>query len=604
MDKLKKWLSDTIDGKKKFPTNKIQDNKFNKKNNYQKLNIKNNHKKNFSSKNKFKIMPLGGLNEVGKNCTILEYGDDIVVIDAGMQFPEEDMLGIDFVIPDFSYLEQNKKKIKALIITHGHLDHIGAIPHFLQKFPSVPIYATKLTRGIAMKRIEEFSLKANFQEINPEKDQLNFGNFNISFFRVNHSISDGVGLFIKTPNGNIVHTGDFKFDFCPADGVKTDFSRLAEIGKERIDVLFSDSTNAQKPGFCISEKKVGQALEEVIQNAKGRLIIASFSSLISRLQQIINFAAKNNRKVFISGRSMINNLEIASKLGFLKVPRGILKKLSPKIDELPPKEVLILTTGSQGESMSALSRISFGSHAKIKIQKGDTVIFSSSPIPGNERPITNIINNLFRLGAHVITNDAMDVHASGHAYQEDLKLMFSLMKPRHIAPIHGEFFMRMAHSDMLTKEFDLKENQVVILENGSILEIDKGFVKKSKKKLPVNLIMVDGLGMGDTASRVLRDRKIMSENGVIIVMFRAFEKSKRLLGNPDVISRGFIYMKESKKVAFETSISGKKAFEEAVKKNPHINLKDLKNEIYKTLRTFIRKKLNREPMIIPLVVFI
>lgn len=596
MNKLGNWLNKAIN------QNKEEINNTNlpipKKKNF------NFHNQNKNHKGKLRIIALGGLNEVGKNCLVFEYEDDIVVVDAGLQFPEEDMLGIDFVIPDFTYLEQRRKKIKALIITHGHLDHIGAVPHFLKKFSNVPVYATKLTNGLLQKRLDEYRVKSHLNEIDPSKDKLKIGSFNLSFFRVNHSIPDGMGIFIESPAGKVVHTGDFKFDFSPINGVKTDFHKLAEIGNQDIDILFSDSTNAQKKGFCISERVVAKNLEKVIKNAKGRLIIASFSSLIGRIQQIIDFAIANNRSVFVSGKSMIDNLEIAAKLGYVKVPRGVLKKISPKIDELPPNKVLILTTGSQGESMSALSRIALGNHQKIKIRKGDTVMFSSSPIPGNERSTANVVNNLFRLGAHVITKDAMDIHASGHAHQDDLKLMYSIIRPRFVAPIHGEFYMRMAHSEMLQNDFDLDESKIIILENGSISEVENHHARKSKEKASANLIMIDGLGVGDTSTTVIRDRQVMSENGVVVVLFRAFEKSKRLVGDPDVISRGFIYMKESKEIQQETKIEAKKAFESTINKNPNIDIKSLKNEVYKSLRTFIRKRLDREPMIMPLIVFV
>jgi ribonuclease J len=413
-----------------------------------------------------------------------------------------------------------------------------------------------------------------------------------------------MGIFIQSPAGNIVHTGDFKFDFNPADGVRADFGKLAEIGSKGIDVLFADSTNAQKPGFCVSESVVAKTLERVIRRTKGRLIIASFSSLIGRLQQIIDYATLYGRQIFVSGRSMIQNLEIASKLGYVKVPRGILKRMSNKVDDLPPEKVLILSTGSQGESMSALSRIALGNHPQIKIKKGDTVIFSSSPIPGNERATATVINNLFRLGAHVITNDAMDVHTSGHAHQGDLKLMYSLIRPKFVAPIHGEFFMRMAHVEMMQQEFGLDQNETIVLENGSILEIANKQARKSKKKAPANIIMVDGLGVGDVGTKVIRDRQVMAENGVVIALFRAFDKSKRLVADPDIISRGFIYMKESKNIADETKQKAKKAYEDAIKKKPNLGLKELKMEISRSLSTFIRKRLDREPMIMPVIVFV
>ncbi len=592
MKKLDNWIKDTLDPK-------------NKKINKSKKNIKNPKKFRPKKPKKMRIIALGGLNEVGKNCMAFEYGNDIVVVDTGLQFPEEDMLGIDFVIPDMTYLEDNKQKIRALIVTHGHLDHIGAVPHFLKKFPDIPVIATKLTIGMIQKHSEEYKIKnTKLRTVDPEKDTVEIGSFKISFFRVNHSIPDGMGVFFETPAGNFMHTGDFKFDFRPADGIMMDIGQLARIGKKGVDVLFADSTNAQKKGYCMSEYVIAKNLEQVIAQAKGRLIIASFSSLIGRLQQIADIAIKEDRKIFISGRSMLKNIELAVKLGYFKVPKGVIHKLSSKNLDLPPNKVLILTTGSQGESMSALTRISLDEHPHIKIQKGDTVVFSSSPIPGNERSTTNVVNNLFRLGAHVITNDAMDVHTSGHAHKEDLKMMQSIVKPRYTVPIHGEFYMRMAHKEMLINEYGLEEKQVVILENGSILEIENGYARKSKEKASANLIMIDGIGVGDVGTRVIRDRQVMSENGVVIALFRAFEKSKRLVGDPDIISRGFIYIKESKQVAEEARERARKAFEETIKKNPKADLKTIKHDVARSLRTFIAKRLAREPMVIPLIVFV
>lgn len=623
MNKLSDWLNKTIDpNKQNIQENKnsshIQnkpEQKIPEQQTSQPVNQQKNPKKKWNKNKpkhspakkigKLRVIAIGGLNEVGKNCMAFEYGSDIIVIDAGLQFPEEEMLGIDFVIPDMDYLEKNRSKIKALVITHGHLDHIGAVPHFIQKFPHIPIIATKLTIGMIQKQIEEYGIKNPIlKTINPGKETINIGQFTMSFFRVNHSIPDGMGVFLETPAGNVMHTGDFKFDFRPADGIMMDMGHLANLGRKGVDILFADSTNAQKKGYCVSEYVIGRNLEGLIGQAKGRLIIATFSSLIGRLQQIVDIAHKEGRKIFVSGRSMLKNMELAINLGYLKMPKGALHKLSSKSLDLPPNKILILTTGSQGESMSALTRIALDEHPHIKIQKGDTVVFSSSPIPGNERSTANVVNNLFRLGAHVITNDGMDVHTSGHAYQEDLKMMQALVKPKYTVPIHGEFYMRMAHREMLINEYGLEEKQVVILENGSILELENSIARKSKEKASANLIMIDGVGVGDVGTRVIRDRQIMSENGVIIVLFRAFDKSKRLVGDPDIISRGFIYLKESKQIAEEAKEQARKAFEEAVKDDPNINLNDLKQAIARRMRTFIVKRLDREPMVIPLVVFV
>jgi len=557
---------------------------------------------NFSSD--LRVIPLGGLNEVGKNCTVFEFENDAIVVDAGLQFPTEDMLGIDFVIPDFSYLQKIKHKIKALILTHGHLDHIGAVSHFLKKFPNTPVFGAPLTLGLVERQLQEFEIKnARLSKIDPEKDVLKLGKFEISFFRVNHTIPDGVGIFLKSPAGNAVHTGDFKFDFKPAVGSAADLGRIAAIGRQKVDILFSDSTNAKREGFCTSENTVAKTLENIFEKTRGRLIIATFSSSIGRLQKIADFAVKYGRSIFVSGRSMLQNLEIAANLGFFKVPRGVVKKLNPKMSELPSNKVLILTTGSQGEPLSALSRIALGEHRQIQIQKGDTIVFSSSPIPGNERPTFTLVNNLLRAGAHVIGNDAMDVHASGHGFSGDLKLMFSLIKPQHVAPVHGEFHMRTAHAEMLQNEFDLRENQTHLLENGDILKISAAGVRKSKEKASANLILVDGFGVGDIGTKVLRERQKMSENGILIALFRAADKSKKLIGAPEIISRGFIFAKTSREVVETARHAAQKSFEAAIAKNPKIILKDLKREIARSVQTQMQKKIGREPTVLPVIVF-
>ncbi|HEC21043.1 MAG TPA: ribonuclease J [Candidatus Peregrinibacteria bacterium] len=594
MNKLSKWISKTVSEK-----SNSQKKHFSHHKKFQ--------KKPFVSKGKQKtkklrIIPLGGLEEIGKNMMCIEYGQDIVIVDAGIQFPEVDMYGVDFVIPDTSYLEDKKERIRGIILTHGHLDHIGALPYLLPKLNFPPLYGTSLTLGLARARLGEFNLesKTTFKQITA-KDRIRLGSFDISFFHVNHSIPDGVGIMVRTPAGNLVHTGDFKFDFTPANDSPSDFSKIARLGAEGVLVLLSDSTNAMEPGYTPSEKKVGETLERIIEKAKGRLVIASFSSLIGRIQQIINFAHKYDRKVFVSGRSMVNNITTATKLGYLKIPKGIIRQIQT-LRSFPPQRTIILTTGSQGEEMSALARISLGNHMQIQIRPSDTIVFSSSPIIGNEKSIAAITNNLIRLGAKVITNKLMDVHTSGHGSQEDLKLMLNLIRPKYLVPIHGELRMREAHKEIATS-LGMEERNAVLLDNGNILEIENQQVRKSKSKVPANDILIDGLGVGDVGSQVQRDRQVMAENGVIIVLFKAYQATGNLIGDPEIVTRGFIYMKESQEIVNEAKQIAKKAYAQSkVNKINKENRKDLKNDLRRSLGNFVQKKLGRRPMILPVII--
>ncbi len=559
--------------------------------------------KHFSGK-KLRIIPLGGLEEVGKNIMALEYENDIVIIDAGMSFAGPDMLGVDFIVPDVSYLTARKHKIRGMIFTHGHLDHIGAIQYVLPKLGNPPIYANKLAMGLIKDRLKEFSLdkSAKYNSITADS-KLKLGNFEIEFFRVNHSIPNSMGVYINTPAGSVIHTGDFKFDHSPAIDKPTDFQRIAELGKRGIDVLMADSTNALKPGFCKSEAEVAAKLEEIIEKTKGRIMIASFSSLIGRLNQIVNIAAKNNRKVFLSGRSMINNMKLAEELGYATYPKGTVRKISAQANSMPPSQVLILTTGSQGETLSALTRIAMGEHSQIKIREGDTVMISASPIPGNELAIVNVINNLYAQGAKVITNNDMDIHTSGHAHQEELKLMYGLVKPKCYVPIHGELYMRKGHLEMIKTVADPSMIATCLENNGDVLEVSKQGIRKSKEKVPANDILVDGLGFGDIGSRVIQDRKVMSQDGIVVMLFHAYEESKRLISEPDILSRGFLYLKESDAIASEVKQVASKAFEQITQQNRKIGLKDLKRELERNISNYIRKRLRREPMIIPIIMY-
>jgi len=557
---------------------------------------------------KLRIVPHGGQEEVGRNMNAFCYGGEVVIIDCGLQFPGEGMLGIDYVVPDVAPLEGAKNRIKGILITHGHLDHIGALPHILPKLDFPPIFGTKLTLGLSRARLAEFGLekKTQFREIDPGKGAIKLGkHFQAEFFRVNHSIPDSTGIALQTPVGQIVHTGDFKVDFTPADGIPADFGRIAEIGRRGVTLAMADSTNAQKTGYTMSESVVGQNLEKEIEQAKGRIVLATFSSIIGRIQHILNAAHRSGRKVFISGRSMKKNIEMAVKMGYLKVPQGLLRELKKgsNINDLPPNKVMILCTGSQGEELSALTRISLGDHPTIKIKPGDTVIFSSTPIIGNERAVVTVTDNLIRLGATVLNNKKMDLHVSGHAHQEDLKMMHSLLKPKHLIPVHGELHMRAAHRD-LAGQVGIPEGNVHLLDNGDIIEIDRNKnVRKSKSKLRIGDIMIDGLGVGDIGTQVIRERQAMSDSGIVFVVFKAYASSRKLVGDPEILSRGFIYMKESASIVDETKQAAKKAFEQAIAagKKEH---KDIRFEVMKSVERLIRQRLDREPLVMPFIVWI
>jgi ribonuclease J len=568
-------------------------------------NKNNQHNNQPGGENKMRVIPLGGLEEVGKNMMAIEYGNDVIVIDCGMSFAGPEMLGVDYIVPDVSYLERRKKDIRGIIFTHGHLDHIGATQYVVPKLGNPPLYATKLTGGLLKNRMREFGLDTSMKLHEYKEDTvLKLGAFEVEFFRVNHSIPDGMGVFIKSPAGKIVHTGDFKFDHAPAIDKPANMQRIAEIGLKGIDALLIDSTNATKPGFCKSERDIANNIEDIIAKTKGRLIIAAFSSLIGRINQICNIAAKYDRKVFLSGRSMIDNMALAEQLGYTTYPKGIVRKISPQANTMPPSQVIIITTGAQGETLSALTRMAIGEHASVKIREGDTVLISASPIPGNELAIVSVINNLYSQGARVITNGDMDVHTSGHAHEEEVKIMYSLIKPKCYVPIHGELFMRMGHGDKIRQIADPSLMITIMENNGDILEIGKQGVRKSKQKIPANDILVDGLGFGDIGSRVIQERKIMSTDGVLLILFHAYENTKRLIGDPDIMSRGFVYVKESQAIAAETKQIAKKAFEQLVTDNRAIDLKELKKGIELQVNRFIRKRLGREPMILPIIMYI
>lgn len=556
-----------------------------------------------ASRQNLRIIPMGGIEEVGENMTVLEYGDDLIVIDMGLAFPDDTMPGIDYIIPDTKWLEANKRRIRGIIITHGHLDHIGAIPYILPKLGDPPIYTLPLTAGFIKKRLEEFNLLGR-SKINTltKDDVLALGNFKVRFFRLNHSIPDSVGLSVTTPVGQIVYATDWKFDHTPADGKPTEFDKIAKFGAEGVLLLMSDSTNAVKPGYCISEKELGQTIDRAFGEIKGRIIFANFSTSISRIQQVFNAAAKYNRKVIVTGRSMVNNIEIALSLGYLKIQPKIVIK-SEQAKKYPDNQIVILTTGSQGEDAAGLARIARGDHKTVKIKKGDTVIVSASPIPGNERAVSAVLSNLARLGAHVIYNKNLDIHTSGHAHQEELKLMIALTKPKYFMPIHGEHHMIVTHAD-LAKGMGVPESNIFTLDNGQILEINSAKEAKivEDPKVTTGYVFIDGLGIGDVGEVVIRDRQVMAQDGMFVVIITLDRRNGKLINQPDIISRGFIYMKGNDDLIREVKHEVRKLVESKGKEKLEPNWAYLRNIIRDEIGEYLYQKTERRPMILPVVI--
>ena len=485
---------------------------------------------------KLQIIPLGGLGEIGKNMTVVRYGDDIIVIDAGLMFPDDDMLGIDLVIPDISYLVENKDMVKAIVLTHGHEDHIGALPYVMKQLSDVPVYGTQLTLGILEGRLRENGVSSNNLVTVQAGDTIRAACFQIGFIRVSHSIADSVGLAIKTPVGTVVHTGDFKFDQTPVDGKVMDFQKFAEVGEEGVLVLMADSTNAERPGFTMSERSVGQAFDASFRSAKGRIIIATFSSNVHRIQQVIESACKYNRKVAVLGRSMVNVVNISLELGYLDVPEGVLIDID-EIRNYPSSQVVIVTTGSQGEPMSALTRMAKSDHRKVDIAPDDTIIISATPIPGNEKLVSQTIDCLLKLGANVIYERTSGIHVSGHASQEELKMMHNLIRPKFFIPVHGEYRHLVKHAQ-IAQDLGMPKENVFIAENGNVLEFtqEKGMIAG---KVTAGKILVDGLGVGDVGNIVLRDRRQLSQDGILIIVMTMDKASGTIVAGPDIVSRGF-----------------------------------------------------------------
>ena len=544
---------------------------------------------------KLRIIPLGGLEQIGMNITAFEYEDSIVVVDCGLAFPEDDMLGIDLVIPDVTYLKDNASKVKGFVITHGHEDHIGALPYVLKEI-NLPIYTTKLTMGIIENKLKEHNLlRTTKRKVVRHGQSINLGKFRIEFIKTNHSIQDASALAIYSPAGVVIHTGDFKVDYTPVFGDAIDLQRFAEIGKKGVLALMSDSTNAERRGFTQSEKTVGITFDHIFaEHQNTRLIIATFASNVDRVQQIINSAYKYGRKVVVEGRSMVNIIATASELGYLDVPENTLIEID-QMKNYPPEKMVLITTGSQGESMAALSRMANGTHKKITIKPKDTIIFSSNPIPGNEKAVSHVINELFQKGADVIFQD---VHVSGHACQEEIKLIYSLVKPKYSIPVHGEYKHLMAQAKVV-EDLGMDKDNIFILSSGDVLELDEEGAEVTGR-VQTGDVMVDGLGVGDVGNIVLRDRQHLAEDGIIIVVMTLENGSGRVLAGPDIVSRGFVYVRGSESLMDEA----KAVLDETMDYCMDKNITDwgkIKSEIKDSLGDFVWKETKRRPMIMPII---
>ncbi len=549
-----------------------------------------------------RVIALGGLEEIGKNMTLFEYRNDIVIIDMGFQFPTEEMPGIDYVIPDVTYLEDKKDRIRGVIFTHGHYDHIAAAPYLLSKIGFPRMYATALAKGMLEKLLSEHNLGQNvpINVINPDRDTLRLGGFQVEFFRVNHNIPDSIGIILTTPAGTFVHTGDFKFDTTPINEPITDFGKLAVVGNRGVLALFSDSTNAEQGGYAVSEREIKKMMEQIFNEAQGRVIVASFASLLARVQQVFDASAKYGRKVGVFGRSLANNIEIALKLGFLKASPQLFLKPN-EINRLPDEKVVILSTGSQGEDMAALARMARGEHKQVKIKKGDTVILSSSVIPGNERSVVTLYDGLLAQGANVYYQKIMDVHTGGHAKQEELKMMIALTKPKYLVPIHGELHMRVAHKKVALT-MGMADDHILLPDNSQVMEFGAFGGRITDKRVPSSFVMVDGLGVGDVGQVVLRDRQHMSKDGIFVVIVTVDHRTGGLVSSPDIISRGFVYLRENEKLLAETRTMIKKIMARSVKEGIPADWSHIKMRVREEIGQFLYEQTRRRPMIIPVVI--
>ena len=550
-----------------------------------------------NEKAKVKIIPLGGVNEIGKNLTAIEYKNDIVVIDCGLKFPDEDMFGIDLVIPDITYLIKNKEKVSGIFLTHGHEDHIGALPYVLKQL-NVPVYGTKLTLGIVETKLKEHGLLSSTELIRVKpRDVIRLNSVSVEFIKTNHSIADSVAIAVHTPLGVVLHTGDFKIDYTPIDGELMDFARFAELGKKGVLVMMADSTNVEKQGYTKSERIVGESLTRIFGKTKGRIIIATFASNIHRIQQIIDAATVYGRKVAVSGRSMENIINVAIELGYIEVAENTLVPIDA-INKYNNDQIVIITTGSQGEPMSALSRMASAEHKKVNIVEGDTIIISATPIPGNEKLVSKIVNQLFKKGAEVIYGSSENIHVSGHACQEELKLMQTLIKPKNFIPVHGEYRHLKQHGELAIK-LGLNPKNVVIPEVGNIIEVNRSGIRKSGTVIS-GQIFVDGLGVGDVGNIVLRDRKHLSQDGILTVVVTLSKDNKTIVAGPDIISRGFVYVRESEGLIDEAREIVRNTLLECEEKNI-TDWATLKSNVRDELRTYLYEKTKRKPMILPII---
>ena len=548
-------------------------------------------------KDTIKIIPLGGLHEIGKNITVFEYGDDIILVDAGLAFPDDDMLGVDLVIPDLTYLERNKEKIRGLVITHGHEDHIGSVPYLLKKI-NVPVYATKLAAGLIRNKLEEHKLLRSTKLKEVKQGQaIKLGKFKVEFIRSCHSIPDSVMLAITTPVGIILHTGDFKLDFTPIDGEQMDLGRIAELGNKGILALMSDSTNAERKGYTMSESTVGEVFEKLFQNCKKRIVVATFASNVHRVQQIVNSAVEHKRKIAVCGRSMINMIDTARELGYIKCPDNVFIDID-MIKNYTDDQLVIITTGSQGEPMSALTRMAAGEHRKVQITPNDKVIISATAIPGNEKFVSKVIDDLMQLGAEVIYSSLEAIHVSGHACQEEKKIILALAKPKYFIPVHGEYRQLIAHSET-AKSMGIAKENIFLTDNGKVLELNEDEAKFTGT-VPSGRVLVDGLGVGDVGSIVLRDRQHLSQDGLIIIVMTMDSSSGSIIAGPDVISRGFVYVRESENLMDDV----KNVVRREVYKCEEKHITDwstIKSNVKDNLREYIFQKTKRNPMILPII---
>ena len=546
---------------------------------------------------KLKIISLGGLNEIGKNLTVYEYGGDIIVVDVGMGFPDDDMYGIDVVIPDFTYLIKNQDKIRGIFLTHGHEDHIGSIPYLLRSI-NAPIYATRMTAGLVRLKLEEHRLVDKTKLITCEAGEVvKAGKFSVEFIHVNHSIADAVAFAIKTPVGTVVHTGDFKIDTTPIQGGMTDLARLGELGKKGVLALLADSTNVERPGFTKSERSVGESFDALFRGCDNRIIVTTFASNVDRLQQVISVAAKYGRKVAVTGRSMENAMKVSVELGYMKIPDGVLVDVN-HIKSLPDNKVCIITTGSQGETMSALTRMAFNTHKQVEIRAGDRVILSASAIPGNENAIGSVINELYRKDAEVINERSGPLHVSGHACQEELKIIHALVKPKFFIPVHGEQRMLKTHPK-LAQDMGMHPRRIIISDIGKVIELTPNSAKINGT-VPAGKVFVDGYGVGDVGSVVLRDRKHLAEDGMIVVVVSMSSEDGSVVSGPDIITRGFVYVKESEGLMEELRRVAVGALEQCERERC-TDWSAIKAEIKTDLSNFLYKKTKRNPMILPVI---